>query len=69
MRGLLGSRRVPSAQRADPPARVSRRCFKCRRVVRGVLGGLVHQSGRNVRRGEREVVRRGRGARRGACAC
>jgi hypothetical protein len=32
MRGLLGSRRVPSTYRADPPARVSRRWFECRPI-------------------------------------
>eukprot|EP00966_Prymnesium_polylepis_P107008 2478180-Prymnesium_polylepis.1 len=35
----------------------------------GVLGGLVRQCGRHVRRGRREVVRRDSGAGRGARAC
>eukprot|EP00966_Prymnesium_polylepis_P073071 1697197-Prymnesium_polylepis.1 len=48
LRGLIGSRPVPSGRPRDPSALVSRRWFECRRrVVHGVLGGPVRRCGRH----------------------
>eukprot|EP00966_Prymnesium_polylepis_P299144 6912264-Prymnesium_polylepis.1 len=59
----------PRSAPTRPPAREARRWFECRRVVRGVLGGLKCRCGRHVRQGGRGFVRRGSRAGRVACAC